>query len=199
METARIFILSGMLAALATPALAEDGVSLNLGKNSPALHMPIGDEIVFAVPAFEDYLEMMFDLCDAMELKIGAECQIYPMNAMIGSNAIATIAGGNRVIVYDRRLSPLVGYTGAMTIIAHELGHHFCRHLGKPGDPQRELEADRFAGAAMRKAGYSLQDALAAVSILEERPSKSHPGKAVRIAAIADGWNMPESGKSCVP
>ncbi len=181
----------------AVTAFAEDGLKLNLGENSPALHMPIGNQVVFAVPAFEDYSEMMFDLCDAMGLKIGAECQIYPMNASIGINAIATIAEGNRVIVYDRRLSPLVGYTGAMTIIAHELGHHFCRHIGKPGDPKQELEADRFAGAAMRKAGYSLDDALAAVRILDERPSRSHPGRAERLKVITDGWNSPESGKDC--
>jgi Zn-dependent protease with chaperone function len=176
---------------------ANDGVTLDLGKDSPALHMPVGDQIVFAVPAFEDYSEMMFDLCEAMGLKIADECQIYTMNASIGINAIATVAEGNRLIVYDRRLSPLVGYTGAMTIIAHELGHHFCRHVGEPGNPKRELEADRFAGAAMRMAGFALNEALAAVPILAERPSKSHPGRSTRIETIRRGWTEPETGKTC--
>lgn len=185
------------LAILVGSSLAEDGVQLHLGKDSPALHMPSGDQDVFAVPAFEDYMYMFFDLCDAMELKIGGECQIYPMNAEIGLNAIATEQEGNRIIVYDRRLSPEVGYTGAMMIIGHELGHHYCHHLGKSAEPGHELEADRFAGAAMRKAGHTLDDALAAVHILDDRPSKSHPARADRVAAITEGWSEPSLGKAC--
>lgn len=192
------FVLSVLCLALSVgPSSAEDGVRLHLGKDSPALHIPIGDQIVFATPAFEDYTEMFFDLCDAMELKIGDECQIYPMNADIGLNAIATEAEGNRIIVYDRRLSPEVRYTGAMMIIGHELGHHYCHHLGEAGDASQELDADRFAGAAMKKAGFKLEDALAAVHILDERPSKSHPARADRISAITEGWDEPNMGKQC--
>ena len=193
----RTLIALMIAAGISSVAVAEDGVELHLGKDSPALHMPIGDQIVFATPAFEDYMEMFFDLCDAMELKIGGECQIYPMNGEIGLNAIATEAEGNRLIVYDRRLSPEVGYTGAMMILGHELGHHYCHHLGKSEDPNLELEADRFAGAAMRNAGYKLDDALAAVHILDERPSKSHPARADRVAAITEGFNQPNLGKQC--
>lgn len=182
---------------IAGSAVAEDGVTLHLGKDSPELHMPVGDQDVFATPAFEDYMYMFFDLCDAMELKIADECKIFPMNASIGKNAIATEQDGNRLIVYDRELSPLVGGDGAMMIIAHELGHHYCRHLGRPGDPKRELEADRFAGAAMRKAKMSLEATMSAVDILDERPSKSHPGRAERVEAIKAGWNNPELGEEC--
>lgn len=185
------------LCLLAKPVVAEDGVKLYLGKDSPALHMPVGKQDVFAVPAFEDYMYMFFDLCDAMGLDISDECNIYPMNASIGKNAIATTQDGNRLIVYDRELSPIVGGDGAMMVIAHELGHHYCHHLGKPGGPERELEADRFAGSAMRKAGMTLKGALDVVDILEERPSKSHPGRADRVEAIKSGWNHPEIGKSC--
>lgn len=193
----RICALALALAALPGAALAEDGVVVHLGKDSPALHMPVGKQDVFAVPAFEDYMYMFFDLCDAMELKVSDECKIFPMNASIGKNAIATVQDGNRLIVYDRELSPLVGGDGAMMVIAHELGHHYCRHLGRPGDPKRELEADRFAGAAMRKANMTLEATLSAVPILDERPSKSHPGRADRVKAITAGWNNPETGKSC--
>lgn len=193
----RTLIALMIAAGISSAAVADNGVELRLGKESPALHMPVGDQIVFAVPAFEDYMHMFFDLCDAMELKISGECQIYPMNAEIGLNAIATEQDGNRLIVYDRRLSPQVGYEGAMMIIAHELGHHYCHHLGKSGDPKLELDADRFAGAAMKKAGFKLEDALAAVHILDERPSKSHPARADRIAAITEGWDEPNMGKQC--
>ncbi|WP_292571197.1 hypothetical protein [Mesorhizobium sp.] len=182
---------------LAVIVCAEDGIQLNLDRTSPALHMPAGKRVVLATPAFEDYTEMFFDLCDAMQLAVKDECRIYPMNAEIGLNAIAIIQDDNRIIVFDRRLSPMVGYAGAMMIIGHELGHHYCHHLGRRPSPGLELEADRFAGASMRKAGQSLDDALAAIPILDERPSKSHPGRAERVAAITAGWKHPETGKSC--
>jgi hypothetical protein len=185
------------LYSVADSAQAEDGVTLHLGKNSPALHMPVGKQDVFAVPAFEDYMYMFFDVCDAMGLSVKDECNIYPMNASLGGNAIATVQDGSRIIVYDRELSPEVGYDGAMMIIGHELGHHFCRHIGTPADPRKELAADRFAGAAMRLSNISLESTLSAVHIVDERPSKSHPGRADRIKAITEGWNEPSIGKEC--
>ncbi len=183
--------------AMNSSAVAEDGVEVRVVENTPALHTIVGKHKVWATPAFDDYTDMFFDLCDAMDLKISDDCQIYPMNAEIGLNAIATEEEGNRLIIYDRRLSTEVGYTGAMMIIAHELGHHYCHHLGSAGSPGQELEADRFAGAAMKKAGYKLDDALAAVDILAERKSRSHPARAERIAAITNGWDQPNVGKQC--
>jgi hypothetical protein len=180
-----------------TKAFAEDGVVLHLGKNSPALHIPVGDKDVFAEPAFEDYMYMFFDLCDAMSLDVESEWNIYPMNASLGGNAIATVQDGNRIIVYDRTLSSEIGYEGAMMVFAHELGHHYCHHLGISADPRKELAADRFAGAAMRLSKMSLDAALSAVPILDERPSKSHPGRADRVDAITKGWNTPLIGKKC--
>lgn len=178
-------------------AAAQEGVMLHLGKDSPALHIPVGDKDVFAEPAFEDYTYMFFDLCDAVGLDVKDECNIYPMNASLGGNAIATVQDGNRIIVYDRTLSPEIGYEGAMMVIAHELGHHYCHHLETSADPRKELAADRFAGAAMRLSKMSLEAALSAVPVLDERPSKSHPGKTDRVKAIKDGWNDPSIGKKC--
>lgn len=186
-----------IVAGIATSAVAEDGVEVTVDETADAMHMIIGKQRVWATPAFEDYMYMFFDLCDAMELKVGEECQIYPMNAEIGVNALATVQDGNRLILYDRRLSLEVGGDGAQMIIAHELGHHYCGHLGKHGDPSLELEADRFAAAAMRKAGMSLESAMSVLPILSERPSKSHPGREARVAAIKAGWENPETGKDC--
>ncbi len=196
-----VTFLAGITVACAQPVVAEDSLIINLGPKSRALHMVIGHQQVAVTPAFEDYSNMLFDLCDAMELKVSDSCAIYAMNASIGKNAIATIEDGNRVIIYDRELSPLVGYAGAMMIIGHELGHHFCHHLDKlDGSPHdKELAADRFAGAAMRKVGNSLSDALASVPVLDERPSRSHPARADRVVSITDGWMHPETGKECRP
>ncbi|MEI5682754.1 hypothetical protein AAAK29_31195 [Mesorhizobium sp. CCNWLW179-1] len=179
-------------------AYAQEGMVIDLSSSSPALHFPIGidGKKVRVVPAFEDYAFMLEDVCTAMKLT-GDDCMIYPMNAKLGGNAIATIEDGNRIIVYDRELSPEIGYEGAMAVIGHELGHHYCGHIGTPVDPKQELEADRFAGASMKNAGMSLSNALAMATIFDERPSRSHPAKDGRIQAIKDGWNEPEEAKSC--
>ncbi|TJW45286.1 MAG: hypothetical protein E5X65_36975, partial [Mesorhizobium sp.] len=68
-----------------------------------------------------------------------------------------------------------------MAIIAHELGHHYCGHIGTPVDPMQELEADRFAGATLRKEGVSLEGALSVTELLDRRPSRSHPEKVARV------------------
>lgn len=190
--------LIATLFALGTPSAEANDTTIVDFEDSPALHFPIGidGKSVAVIPAFEDYAFMLFDACDVMELS-KEECLIYPMNADLGGNAIATILDGNRVIVYDRQLSPIVGSTGAMAMIAHELGHHYCGHIGTPADPMQELEADRFAGAALRKEGISLSDALSVTKVLDRRPSRSHPDKAARAAAMTEGWNDPEAAKSC--
>lgn len=194
----KLAVVGSLFLAAAIPALAGEGdVSIDFDQ-SPALHFPIGegDEWVTVVPAFEDYANMMFDVCDALKLTTD-ECTIFPMNADLGGIAIATILDGNNVIVYDRELSPKVGYSGAMAIIAHEIGHHYCGHLGTAADPQKELAADRFAGAALRNAGMTLADALSMAEIFNDRPSRSHPAKAERIQAIREGWENPEAAKMC--
>jgi hypothetical protein len=139
---------------------------------------------------------MLFDLCDALKLS-GKECAIFPMNAKLGGNALATIVDGNPIIVYDRELSAQVGYQGAEMIIAHELGHHRCGHLGKAVDARHELQADAFAGAAARLRGKSLKDALAAVTLFSSRAGKTHPARDDRAAAITAGWSDPSAGRAC--
>lgn len=202
LQTLKILCLSILTAAsLTVPnvvAAQEEGSVVDLSENSPALHFPIGrsGKQVHVVPAFEDYAYMLEDVCDAMGLDFD-NCKIYPMNAEIGGNAIATILDGNKVIIYDRTLSPLVGYTGAMAIIAHELGHHFCNHMDASSSPTQELEADRFAGAALRNAKFSLEDALSMAIVFDERPSRVHPEKSKRIEAIKSGWEDPEQAKNC--
>mgnify|MGYP001270422306 CR=1 FL=1 len=177
-------------------AAEEEGFFITFGKDTKSLHLPLGKRTVRIKPAFEDYTFMMFDLCEAMKLW-PHDCMIYPMNGSLGGNAIATIADGNRIIVYDRELSPIIGGGGAMAVIAHEIGHHYCRHLSQKVQPRLELEADRFAGAAMRKAGETFEATKSALLIVSKRPSKTHPGYAQRLKAIKEGWENPQTAKLC--
>ena len=193
----RTGLIAGVvLTASMSSLLAEERPVIRLDENSPALHFPVGRRDVQVEPAFEDYASMMFDVCDAMELS-DDECLIFPMNGDLGGNAVATIVDGNPVILYDRALSPIVGYPGAMFVIGHELGHHYCGHIGTGSDPEKELEADRFSAAAMRKAGFSLDNALAAAALFDTRPSRSHPPREERDHAIRAAWNNPKTGKDC--
>jgi hypothetical protein len=184
------------LASCCSPE-AQEPLRLNLGHSSPALHTATGDGWVEVVPAFEDYTYMVFDVCEALKLT-DKDCLIYPMNGDLGGNAIATVEDGNKLIVYDRTLSDTIGYDGAEMVIAHEVGHHVCGHLGGAANLVRELEADAFAGAAMRQLGRSLEAALGAVELFSNRPSLSHPGRAERVEAIKEGWTHPERGRSCL-
>jgi len=84
---------------------ADAGLSIDFNE-VPTVHFPIGDRIVSAYPAFEDYAFMLFDICDAVGLKV-ADCLIFPMNADLEGNALATIVDGNRVIVYCPGSAPM--------------------------------------------------------------------------------------------
>lgn len=203
------FIAFAMAVSLACAALAQEqeGITIHLGKGTKGIHIPIGEEDIKVVPAFEDYAYMLFDACDAMGMTIeSGDCDIYPMNGPIHRNAIATEIDSDRndgkmqkIIVYDRELSDELGsYEGAQGVVAHELGHHFCGHLAVSQiNPEQELEADRFAGAVMRKLKFSEGQAKDMATVFDERPLKTHPAKADRIAAIKSGWNNPVSALSC--
>ena len=191
----RVTLLAVMLFVPQAVFAQESDLDLNNGQ--VALHIPFHRKKVEITPAFEDYTFMLFDVCDAMQLT-DDECQIYPMNGDLGGNAIATELDGNKLVVYDRKLSDIVGLSGAQMIIAHEVGHHVCGHLDEEPSSQIELEADRFAASAMRLLGLSLEDTLSTVSILSERPSKSHPANTDRVRSMVDGWKNPETGKQCL-
>ena len=104
-------------------------------------------------PAFEDYVYMLDDACSAWGFTARDDCGIVTLMGDIGLNALATYCGDLPVIIYNRELSGIVGGDGAEFVIAHELGHHVCRHLDQTADSlgtirAEELEADRFAGGA---------------------------------------------------
>lgn len=112
-------------------------------------------------------------------------------------NAAAVVYGGQRYILYNPTfIDNLVRQTGnkwaAISVLAHEIGHHLDGHTVTSGgsQPQLELEADEFSGYVLRKMGASLADAQAAMkAIATEQASATHPGRSARLASIAAGWN----------
>lgn len=112
-------------------------------------------------------------------------------------NCFATVVDGQRYIVYDGAFMKRVESAtntdwSAISIVAHEIGHHLQGHTidGKGARPQKELEADRFSGFVMQRLGASLDETLVAIRTLgDDKPTYSHPAKAVRVQAIQEGWN----------
>lgn len=88
----------------------------------------------------------------------------------------------------------------ALTILTHEIGHHFNNHLNNPPPGvsfwQLELEADEFAGSVISRLGGSLKDAQTAYMNEPNTGSYTHPSRSDRLAAIAKGWNNEQSRKS---
>jgi hypothetical protein len=89
----------------------------------------------------------------------------------------------------------------AVSVIAHELGHHYYGHAeaGLTGVPaeeilQCELDADYFSGYVLALVGASLADAQAAQRTLGADETESHPASAGRLRAIEAGWRDARSG-----
>jgi hypothetical protein len=83
----------------------------------------------------------------------------------------------------------------AYAIVAHEMGHIGFNHFEKSTDDSAvfkalELEADKWAGAALAKLGASLVEAkLIHVILPTPEGSPQYPSQEERLEAIANGWN----------
>ncbi|MFD2571615.1 M48 family metalloprotease [Spirosoma soli] len=111
-------------------------------------------------------------------------------------NCFATVLKGQRFIVYDAAFMQTIEEEtetdwSAISIMAHEIGHHLQGHTidGRGGQPQKEIEADKFSGFVLHQLGASLEESLVAVKALgDERATPTHPAKPARIDAIRKGW-----------
>jgi hypothetical protein len=111
-------------------------------------------------------------------------------------NCFATVLKGQRYIVYDGAfMQSLEEETetdwSAVSIMAHEIGHHLQGHTidGRGGQPQKEIEADKFSGFVLHQLGASLEESLVAVRALgDEHATSTHPARVARMEAIRKGW-----------
>ncbi|WP_460965038.1 M48 family metalloprotease [Spirosoma litoris] len=111
-------------------------------------------------------------------------------------NCFATVLKGQRFIVYDGAFMAQIEEDtetdwSAISIMAHEIGHHLQGHTidGRGGQPIKEIEADKFSGFVLHQLGASLEEATVAVKALgNEHATSTHPAKPARIEAIRKGW-----------
>lgn len=123
-------------------------------------------------------------------------------------NAAAVIYNNQRYILYSQNFVEMVNRAtqtdwGAVSIIAHEIGHHLNGHtLGVDGSrPSNELEADEFSGFVLQRMGATMLEAQAAMNALaHEEATETHPPRNARLEAIAAGWyRAKENGNSQAP
>lgn len=113
------------------------------------------------------------------------------------SNGFAAMTlEGKRLIVFDPTRYYPTRAGSHQLVLAHEAGHHVCGHtIGKlRQDPwAAELEADRYAGAALRRMGLSEVAMIHHVGTVEKmyppQGSRTHPPRTMRVRAIWDGYH----------
>lgn len=116
-------------------------------------------------------------------------------------NAAAAIIGTQRYILYNPNFIRKIRLSSshdwpAISILAHELGHHLNGHtLQMTGSrPGMELEADEFSGFVLRKMGANLDEAQEALKMIASPyGSLTHPPARERLDAVAVGWNRADT------
>lgn len=188
-------------AAWPQPAAPQSAEFIRIGRDAFAFHEDLFREHEIkvephAVIDVEVFIELIgipnADKINALRLQIRRSFGL--------GNAAAMYRGGFRSIVYDpnwARTSSAEFYLA----LGHEAGHLICEHDFRKISPQeRELEADRFAGASVKRFevyhGRSFLGAVLSVAATKypESGSPSHPSRHARIDAIRRGY---EEGSPC--
>ena len=136
---------------------------------------------------------MIEDYFDSNDLK---GIPFYIGRSLGINNAFATIHKGERYIVHDPAYTGQGDYYSTRTfILAHEISHHLCGHVENTMNIEpwaKELEADQNAGVLLRKRANSIIDLNTILEntkyTLSEEPSPTHPPRAMRLAAIYQGY-----------
>lgn len=129
-------------------------------------------------------------------LRIAPEFDIYI--AADEDNAFATVANGRKILVIDvgflEKLNRVAGTEwAAISVIAHEIGHHVD---GFSGGPEGELRADYWSGQSLQRLGAARDASTRAILTFgTDFDTSSHPSKHRRAAIIVRGWEDAASGK----
>ena len=131
-------------------------------------------------------------------LAISPEFDVFILEG--DDNAFATIANGRRILAIDLgfvdRLNRKVGTDwAAISIIAHEVGHHIEGF--SPGSSlQRELNADYWSGQVLQRLGSSRRAATRAIlTVGTDSDTATHPNRWDRAEKIWQGWDDASQGR----
>jgi hypothetical protein len=144
-----------------------------------------------------------FDGKSLEEIKktLGFEVEIAVYIAKDENNCFATIGtGGKKVLIADLNflddVNKRVGTQwAAISILAHEVGHHiesFGRHESSLDD---ELDADYWSGYILMKLGASRDASIKCIMRYgTEHDTNSHPNRYTRASTIGEGWDDAYNG-----
>lgn len=124
------------------------------------------------------------------------------------SNCLATVDKDKRPVIlfnptflqrvqklqFSEKDLPVIGEMdwSTLTILAHEVGHHLNNHITNPlpnaTAHDKELEADQTAGFLLYLMGGQLEQGRLAFREASETGSYTHPPRAQRLAALANGF-----------
>ncbi len=140
--------------------------------------------------------QIVNDILSVVGLQNRVKLYSYPGSNNCSAVCLEKEVGSDRYIVFDRLFLQQYEKTTnkwfITGVVAHELGHHLNGHTisGYGSRPDKELEADAFAGFIMQKLGASREEAKLMFSFLGENDGPpTHPKRAQRYLAIERGWN----------
>jgi hypothetical protein len=180
------------VAAALLPSIAWAQQKLQFDVKSSCSFYP-GDKITDAVFNF-DPSQQAIEIVKRITNSVGLEPNFELLQANI-PNAAAVIYKQKRYILYSLLFMEKIREVtatdwAALTILAHEIGHHLNGHtLAEGGSrPPLELQADKFAGHAVKRIGGTLDQALAAYQAMSPEGSETHPPRSARLEAVTKGW-----------
>jgi len=132
-------------------------------------------------------------------LGFNVEIDIYIAKAE--NNCFATVGkGGARLLIADIDfLESVNNYAGtkwaAISVIAHEVGHHIAGFNHHESQLDDELDADYWSGYVLQKLGSSENAATKCIlKFGTEQDTDSHPNKYTRAKTIESGWGDAKNG-----
>ena len=135
------------------------------------------------------------DVIQEIKATLGFEVPIRIFIASEEDNCFASIgADGIRMIVADQLFLNRVNKTSgtqwaAISIIAHEIGHHIAGFTMHSSQLRGELDADYWSGYVLQKLGASKGASVKCIMHFgTEQDTNSHPNKYSRAATIRQGW-----------
>jgi hypothetical protein len=147
-------------------------------------------------PASEKMKKVVWDLEKLFGIPFHILFELRAVGGWEEMGAVARLEGTKRLIYYgkgfDTHFNDPRGNWDAYIVLLHEVGHHLLNHTFEPNERQgMELEADRFAGCIVGMLGGTRKDV---TDIYDKRapdkPVGIHPGRAVRVAQVVEGWKV---------
>ena len=150
--------------------------------------------------------KVVAEICKIM----GVNAATFTLEAATIKKAEALIFAGKRTIHYAPEYFLKIKREtqsdwATKYVLAHEIGHHFNGHTLTGTDKSKrtmeELDADKFAGCALRRMGAVEEDIQKAITFLKEEGSTTHPPRKARLLSTIRGWEdcnaPPEGQKEC--